>query len=142
MQNQTKAILFHLRLFFSTFFFFIFVSSIPSCSVGWGCRIHRLHLGREMDTPSNEYPGYNTKQSRGDVPITLVLWGLPSLPGLFWPGLVAPDRVLSIGSNRTKLGTYDKLNYLKKNCFWHWNCTYEDHWISCQTFVDSTHMKL
>ena len=33
----------------------------------------------------------------------LKLWGmqnillLPSLPGLLWPGVVAPDRVLSIG---------------------------------------------
>ena len=61
---------------------------------------------------------------------------LPSLPGLLWLGVVAPDRVLSIGQiklssvlmlnriawNRTiflhfKLRTYAKLNCLKQNYF-------------------------
>ena len=46
--------------------------------------------------------GYDTKQSDGEVPAMLELWGmrrtpsLPSLPGPLWPGVVAPDRVLSI----------------------------------------------
>ena len=93
-------------------------------------------------------PGYGTKQSDGEVPVMLELWEmrssplLPSLPDLLWIGLVAPDRVLSMGQielncvpilnwiarNRTvltcKLRTYTKLNCLKWNCFWHWNCTY------------------
>ena len=33
---------------------------------------------------------------------------LPLLSGLQWPGVVVPDRVLSIGQN--KLCTYAKLN--------------------------------
>ena len=43
------------------------------------------------------------KQSDGEVPVMLELWGmqntysLPSLPGPLWPGEVAPDRVLSMG---------------------------------------------
>ena len=53
--------------------------------------------------PANKCPGYDNKQSDGKVPVTLELWGmqsnpsLPSLPGPFGPGVVAPDRVLSIG---------------------------------------------
>ena len=51
----------------------------------------------------NECPGYDTKQSDGKVQVILELWGmlsplsLPSLPGPIWPGVVAPDRVLSTG---------------------------------------------
>ena len=53
--------------------------------------------------PPNECPGYDTKQSDGEVPAVLELWGmrstpsLPSLPGPLWPGVVAPDRALSMG---------------------------------------------
>ena len=47
--------------------------------------------------------GYDTKQSDGEIPAVLELWGmqstpsLPSLPGPLWPRVVAPDRVLSMG---------------------------------------------
>ncbi len=43
------------------------------------------------------------KQSDGEVPVMLEFWGmqntpsLPLLPGPLWPGMVAPDRDLSIG---------------------------------------------
>ena len=53
--------------------------------------------------PRNECPGYDTKQSDGEVTAVLELWGmrstpsLPSLPGPLWPGVVAPDRALSMG---------------------------------------------
>ena len=53
----------------------------------------------------------------------LELWGmqstpsLPSLSGLLWSGVVAPDRVLSMGQIEQKLCTYAKLNCLIKNCF-------------------------
>ena len=46
---------------------------------------------------------YDTKQSDGEVTAVLELWGmrntasLPSLPGLLWPRVVAPDRALSMG---------------------------------------------
>ena len=45
---------------------------------------------------------YDTKQSDGKVPVMLEVWGmrsnplLPSLPGPLWPGVIAPDRVLSM----------------------------------------------
>ena len=50
-----------------------------------------------------ECPRYDTKQSDGEVPVMPELWGmqrtpsLPSLPGPLWFGVVAPDRVLSMG---------------------------------------------
>ena len=61
---------------------------------------------------------YDTKQSDGKVPVMLELWGiqgtpsLPSLPGLLWPGVVAPNRVLSMGQIKLNC-TYAKLNCLK-----------------------------
>ena len=73
------------------------------CPVGWGCKIHRLHLCRRARPASNECPGYDIKQSDDEVPVMLALWGmqstpsLPLLPGSLWPGLVTPDRILSMG---------------------------------------------
>ena len=71
-------------------------------SAGGGCKIHQLHLCGEGKHPP-ECPGYDTKQSNGEVPVMLELWGirstpsLPLLPGPLWPGVVAPDRALSMG---------------------------------------------
>ena len=54
-------------------------------------------------TPNNERPGYDHKQSNGEAPVMLELWGkqstlsLPSLSGPLRPGVVASDRVLSMG---------------------------------------------
>ena len=51
----------------------------------------------------NECSGYDTKQADGKVPVMLEVCGmwrtplLSSLPSLLWPGMVATDRVLSIG---------------------------------------------
>ena len=39
------------------------------------------------------------KQSDGEVPVMLDLWGMwstPSLPSLLWPEVVAPNRALSM----------------------------------------------
>ena len=44
---------------------------------------------------------------------------LPSLPGLLWLRMVAPDRFLSIDKIFTfKPSTYAKLNCLKYNCLY------------------------
>ena len=54
-------------------------------------------------TPNNECPRYVIKQSDGEIPVMVKLWKmgntplLPSLPGPLWPGVRAPDRVISIG---------------------------------------------
>ena len=43
------------------------------------------------------------KKIDGEVPVMLELWGMwntplfPSLPGPLWPGVVATDRILSMG---------------------------------------------
>ena len=53
--------------------------------------------------PRYECPKYDTKQSNGEVLVMLGLWGmrstplLQSLPGPHWPGIVAPDWVISMG---------------------------------------------
>ena len=79
---------------------------ILDCPVGWGCRIHQLLLCKE-DLLPNECPGYDTKQSDGEVPVMLDLWGmqstpsLPSLPGPLWPRVVTPDKDPINGLNRT-----------------------------------------
>ena len=72
------------------------------CPVGWVCILPWLHLCRGVRPSPNECPGYDTKQSDGEVSAVLELWGmwstpsLPSYPGSLWPGVVAPDRALSM----------------------------------------------
>ena len=110
---------------------------IDLCPVEWGCRIHWLHLCRGIGPPPMSVLDMILNNLMVTVPVMLELWRmqstslLPSLPGPLWPGLVAPDRVLSMGQieincvlmlnwiahNRTVListqCTYAKLNCLK-----------------------------
>ena len=69
--------------------------------VGWGRGIHRLLFCWGVRLHLNKCPGYDTKQSDGEVPVMLELWGMRStfslLPGPLWPGVVALDRVLFMG---------------------------------------------
>ena len=57
----------------------------------------------EVSDSPNECPGCDTEHSDGEVIVMPELWGIrstPSLPllsGPFWPGVVAPDRALSMG---------------------------------------------
>ena len=57
----------------------------------------------ERSTPLKERLVYGAKQSDGEVPVMLELWGMqstPSLPSLanpLWPGVIAPGRFLSMG---------------------------------------------
>ena len=87
--------------------------------VGWGCRIHWLHLCRGVIPPPNECPRYNTKQSDGEVPVMLELWrmqstsSLSSLSGPLWLGVVVPDRVLSMG--QIELNSILMLNWIAWN---------------------------
>ena len=58
-------------------------------------------LQRGKTTP-NECPSYDTEQPDGEGPSMLELWGirstfsLPSLADLLRPGVIAPERVLSM----------------------------------------------
>ena len=77
-----------------------------SKSVSWGWRIHWLHFyrsgGGKTPHPPNESPRYDAKQFNGEALVMQELWGMQStplfqsLPGPLWPGVVAPDRVLSM----------------------------------------------
>ena len=73
-----------------------------NCPIGWGCRIHRLHLCSEVIAPK-ECPRYDTKQYDSEAPVMLELRGmwsalsLASLPGQLGSGVVAHERVLSMG---------------------------------------------
>ena len=62
---------------FSAIISLIVTTPIWYCPVGWCCRIHRLLLRRGVrPRPHNECPGYCTKQSDGEVPVMLELWGM------------------------------------------------------------------
>ena len=100
------------------------------CAVGWSYRIHHLLLCRRVRPPPLvECPGYDTKQSEGEVLVMLELWetrsisSLPSLPGPLLPGMVAPDRFLSmvqIQLNHVLMLNWIVWNrtvYMYKNCW-------------------------
>ena len=100
-------------------------SLFPGSSVGWGCKIHLQHLCRGI-VSSNDCPRYDIEQSNGEAPIILELWemwstsSLPLFRGLFMPGVVAPERVLSMGQielfgtqTERKQTTYARLDCLK-----------------------------
>ena len=65
------------------------------------CHRKPLHRGKTPFPLPNKCTVY-PKQSDGETPVILELLGmrctssLPSLPGQLWPGLVAPDRALSM----------------------------------------------
>ena len=80
--------------------------TLYSCPVGgWvGVAVEYTDCTSAEDkTPPNEYPAYDSKQSDGEVPVMLELWGMqitPSfslLPAPLWPKGVALDRALSMG---------------------------------------------
>ena len=90
------------------------------------CQLHRLHLCSGVRLPLNECPGYEIKQCDGEVPVMLELWGmrsiplLLSLPGPLWPGVVAPDRVLSMSQielNCVRSANLYLINHVKTDRF-------------------------
>ena len=60
-------------------------------------------MQRGKSPPTNECPGYDTKQSDGEVSVMQELLGmrstssLPLLQGPLWPGMIEPDKALSMG---------------------------------------------
>ena len=76
---------------------------------------HRLYLYRGK-SPPNDCPRYDNKQSDGETPLMLELCGmwstpsLTSLPGTLWLGVVARDRVPSMG--QIELNSVLMLNWI------------------------------
>ena len=79
-----------------------------SSQVDWGCRIQWLLLFIGVRPHPQRESWICHKQSDGEVPVILELWGLqstpslPSLPGSLCPGVVALDKGSIYGLNRTK----------------------------------------
>ena len=112
----------YLSIYLCQLFNLSFSSFSLPCPVGWGCRIYQLHLCRGVRNHlPKKYPGYDFKQSDGEVLVMLELWGirgtpsLPSLPRPLWPGVVVPDRVLSMG--QIELNLVLMLYWIAWNCF-------------------------
>ena len=83
-------------------------------------------------------PGYDTKQSDGEVPVMLELWGMwstllvPLLTGSLWYGVVAPDRILSMG--QIELNSLLMLNWIvwNRTFFYIWLCVNKELYL-CET---------
>ena len=58
------------------------------CTVSWGCRIHRMNHFRGIRPRPNECPGYDTKESDGEVPLRLEYFFIAIAPKstLAWSG--------------------------------------------------------
>ena len=67
-----------------------------SCLVGWGCRIHWLHLCRRVRPPPPPMSALIMTLNNLMVRFQSTS-SLPSLPGPLWPRMVATDRGLSMG---------------------------------------------
>ena len=89
-------------LFFLSFFFLFFFLSIfeqpplfvpTNCPVGWGCRRVR---------PPNEWPGYDTKQSDGEVPVMFEALGNAEHPFI----VIAPRSTLARRGSTWKCPIY------------------------------------
>ena len=79
---------------------YTYISICAHGPVGWGSKIHQLHLCRTLQTRVLDM---TLNYLIDEVSVMLKLWGmwstllLPSLSGSLWPRVVAPDRVLSMG---------------------------------------------
>ena len=74
--------------------------TLTRCPVGWACRIYQLLLCRGVGPP-NECPGYDSKQSDGEVPVMLELHCHRSQVHS-GPRVVAPDKGPIYWLNRPK----------------------------------------
>ena len=86
------------------------------------------------DSP-NDCPGYDTKpiwwwhsSNTGALGGIRSTPSLSSLPDLLWPGVVATDRILSMG--QIELNSILKLNWIVWiGSFLHWKCVLMLNWI-------------
>ena len=103
-------------LYINTWFQLFFLAQLAGTVEFTNC------ISAEEKDSSNEFPGYDTKQSDAEVPVMLKLWEMPitsllrSLQGPHWSGVVAPDKVQSMGQIEANCN-YAKLNCLKLTVF-------------------------
>ena len=89
--------------FFLELIIYVLLNDIPLAQSAGAVEYNDCTSAEGLEPSPNECPGYDTKQSDSEVPVMLGFWGirstpsLPLLPGSHWPGVVAPDRALSIG---------------------------------------------
>ena len=123
-ENKAETKMHSLRIIFCCI---LQLSSNEFSSVVWGCRINRLPPCRGVRPPTrpNKCPGYDIKPSDGET-LDLELWGmwstlfLTSLPGTHWLGVVALDRILSMGLiELIKHSTVCKEVTVCLNCKWY-----------------------
>ena len=87
----------HTKTFDCCFVRFYQIFQNDANPVGWGCKIHWLHLCREVRPSTSKCPGYDIKQSDYEI---WGMWSTPSLPllqGPLWPRVVEPNRILCMG---------------------------------------------
>ena len=60
------------------------VDKTTNYPISWSCRLHQLHLCWRVKPPHNKCPGHDIKQSHGEVPVMLELWGMQSRVGWFF----------------------------------------------------------
>ena len=89
---------------FSWFLNWSFISSV-SCPVGWGCRIHWLHFCRGVRPPMSVL----------DLTLNILMAKFQWCWSFGERRAAGSTLARSIGSNRTKLHTYAKLNCLNLN---------------------------
>ena len=83
---------------------YVYVYLTLRSPVGWVCEIHRLHLCIEVRLLPNKFLDRTLNHLMSNhLMARLQIWGiwntpsLPLLPRSLWPGVVAPDRVISQG---------------------------------------------
>ena len=103
---------------FHNYYPILFLQQV-GCPVSWGCRIHWRHHCWGQDPPPKCVLDMTLNKNDGEVPIMQEVWGmqstssLPLLPDPLWAGVVAPDRVLSMG--QIELNCVLMLNWIDWN---------------------------
>ena len=101
----TLLVLFIIMLYLHTVKWFQVLQNNTNNSLHSQLRLQKIlitSLQRGKTFSPNVYPWYDTKQSDDEVPVMLELWGMQTIPSLWLlpgplrPGVVAPDKVLSM----------------------------------------------
>ena len=101
---------------------YIYIYIYIYCPVDYVTRTHRLILCRGVRPPHNECPDATLNNLMLELWVMWSTLSLPLLPDLLWPGVVAPDRVLSMGQIEVNCVLMQNWIVWNRTAFWHWNC--------------------